>query len=78
MCVPGGWLILSIIHFADSFINHKKFFKQLKAVLAADGKILIAEPKMHVTAEAFERISDIAQSCGLQFIESPNIYFSRQ
>ena len=57
--------------------DQETFFKQLNSVLAAEGKILIAEPKMHVTAEAFERTADIALSCGLQFIESPDIYFSR-
>ena len=57
--------------------NQEHYFKQLKTVLAADRMILIAEPKMHVTAEAFERPLDIAQSCGLQFIESPPISFSR-
>ena len=57
--------------------DQEKFFNQLKKLLAVEGKILIAEPKMHVTAEAFERTSDIAKSCGLQFIESPDIYFSR-
>ena len=57
--------------------DREKFFKQLKAVLTAEGKILIAEPKMHVTTEAFERTLDIAQSCGLQCIERPDIRFSR-
>ena len=57
--------------------DQEKFFKQLKAVLAADGKILIAEPKMHVTAEAFERTLAISQSCGLQCSERPDIRFSR-
>ena len=57
--------------------DQEKFFKQLKTGLAADGNILIAEPKMHVTAEAFEKTLDIAQSCGLQCIERPDIRFSR-
>ncbi len=57
--------------------DQEKFFKQLKTGLAADGKILIAEPKMHVTAETFEKTLDIAQSCGLQCMERPDIRFSR-
>ena len=57
--------------------DQEKFFKQLKTGLAADGNILIAEPKMHVTAEAFEKTLDIAKSCGLQCIERPDIRFSR-
>ena len=57
--------------------DQKFFFKRLKSMLAAEGKILIAEPKMHVTAETFEGTLDIAQSCGLQCIERPDIRFSR-
>ena len=30
-----------------------------------------------MTSHSIERTSDIAKSCGLQFIESPDIYFSR-
>ena len=57
--------------------DQENFFKQLKTGLATDGKILVAEPKMHVTAKAFERTLDIAQSCGLQCIERPDIRVSR-
>ena len=57
--------------------DQENFFKQLKTRLAAEGKILVAEPKMHVTTEAFEKTIDIAQSCGLQCIERPGIRFSR-
>ena len=56
--------------------DQNKFFKQLKSLLTVDGKILIAEPKMHVTAEGLKRTLDIAQTCGLQCIEKPAIRFS--
>ena len=56
--------------------DQNQFFNQLKSLLAAKGKILIAEPKMHVTAEGLKRTLDIAQTCGLQCIEKPAIRFS--
>jgi len=56
--------------------DQEKFFNHLKILLGSDGKILIAEPKMHVTAEALKRTLDTAQSCGLQYIEKPDIRFS--
>jgi len=56
--------------------DQNQFFNQLKSLLAAKGKILIAEPKMHVTAEGLKRTLDIAQTCGLQCIEKPAISFS--
>lgn len=54
--------------------NH--FFQQLKALLTAGGRLLIAEPKMHVTADDLERTVEIAQSCGLQCLERPAIRLS--
>ena len=56
--------------------DQNQFFKQLTLLLAAEGKILIAEPKMHVTAQDLEKTVEIAHSCGLQCIENPDIRFS--
>ena len=54
--------------------NH--FFGQLQSILASEGKILIAEPKMHVTAEALDKTIEIAQNNGLQCCDRPEIKFS--
>jgi cyclopropane fatty-acyl-phospholipid synthase-like methyltransferase len=56
--------------------DQSKFFKQLKSLLTAEGKILVAEPKMHVTAKDLKRTLDIAQASGLQCTEKPNISLS--
>ena len=56
--------------------DQSHFFKQLKALLTANGKILIAEPKMHVSAEDLNSTVDIAQSRGLHCIAKPKISFS--
>jgi ubiquinone/menaquinone biosynthesis C-methylase UbiE len=56
--------------------DQKNFFNSLKSTLETDGKMLIAEPKMHVTAEDLKMTIDIAQSCGWRPIESPDIRFS--
>jgi ubiquinone/menaquinone biosynthesis C-methylase UbiE len=56
--------------------DQQNFFKYLKTILVPDGRILIAEPKMHVTAEDLKKTLDIAQSCGLQCIDKPDIRFS--
>ena len=56
--------------------DQNKFFNQLKSLLTAEGKILIAEPKMHVTAQDLNRTVDIAQSCGLQCTARPAIRFN--
>ena len=53
------------------------FFGQLRSLLAPEGKILIAEPKMHVTAEALDKTIEIAQNNGLQLCDKPAIRLSR-
>ena len=53
------------------------FFGKLRSLLAPEGKILIAEPKMHVTAEALDKTIEIAQNNGLQLCDKPAIRLSR-
>ena len=57
--------------------DQKAFFSELKSDLAFGGKILVAEPKMHVSAESFQKTIDIAQSTGLRPCGHPEIRFSR-
>ena len=57
--------------------DKNQFFLQLRSNLAATGKILIAEPNMHVTAQEFEKTIKIAQDSGLQYCDGPKIRFSR-
>ena len=56
--------------------NQKSFFSQLKSALATAGKILIAEPKFHVTPEQLDQSIEIAETCNLRCIGKPNIRFS--
>jgi len=53
------------------------FFQQLRSILPSKGKILIAEPKMHVTAEELDKTIEIAQDNGLRYCDAPIIRFSR-
>ncbi len=55
--------------------NH--FFQQLRSILTTKGKILVAEPKMHVTAEELDKTIEIAQDNGLRCCDRPDIRFSR-
>jgi ubiquinone/menaquinone biosynthesis C-methylase UbiE len=54
----------------------KEFFRQLRHILAPKGRILIAEPKMHVTAADFERTLQLAETAGLKCCEQPSIRLS--
>jgi len=55
----------------------EQFFRQLRSNLTAKGKILIAEPNMHVTAEELNKTIRIAQDNGLRCCDNPKIRFSR-
>jgi cyclopropane fatty-acyl-phospholipid synthase-like methyltransferase len=57
--------------------DQKNFFSQLREGLAPGGKILIAEPKFHVTADELARTIEIAETCGLRCVGKPDIRFSR-
>ena len=57
--------------------NAEAFLKEVASVLKPKGKLLIVEPKFHVSAAAFERTIDIAQQAGLRSISEPKIRFSR-
>ncbi len=56
--------------------DKKSFFSELRSNLVPGGKILIAEPKMHVFPEAFQNTLETAQSTGLRLCGQPVIRFS--
>ena len=56
--------------------NQMNFFGQLRTSLLSESKILIAEPKFHITAKELERTIEIAESCGLRCLGKPDIRFS--
>jgi ubiquinone/menaquinone biosynthesis C-methylase UbiE len=57
--------------------NAKAFLEEICSVLKPSGKLLVVEPKMHVSATAFEKTIDIARQAGLSPISEPKIRFSR-
>ena len=56
--------------------DQKNFLKKLTSMLVSGGKILIAEPKMHVTSEDLAKTVEIAQSIGFKNCDAPEIRFS--
>ena len=57
--------------------DKRHFFKQLRSILTSKGKLLIAEPKMHVTANELDKTIKIAQKNGFRYCDSPTIRLSR-
>lgn len=54
-----------------------RFFSQLSTVLKDHGKVLIAEPRMHVPAGKFQEILRHAREAGFAVSEGPLIRISR-
>jgi len=52
------------------------FLQQVHAILKTSGKLLIAEPKGHVTVAEFKKTMSIAQAIGFKPIDSPIISLS--
>ena len=55
----------------------EKFFTELKSVLKESGKILIAEPKGHVSARQFGKSLGIAEKMGFEVLDKLSVHFSR-
>lgn len=50
--------------------------KQVHSILKESGRLLLAEPKMHVTLREFKETLSLAQESGFKITGSPEIYFS--
>ena len=53
------------------------FFRQIRSCLKPNGRILIAEPKFHVSSKRFQKILASARESGLSHCETPCLRFSR-
>jgi ubiquinone/menaquinone biosynthesis C-methylase UbiE len=81
-CAPGTLGIEEKVDFILTFYmvhevrDQPDFFNQLLSNLNHGGKILIAEPKFHVSAEEFQKTLKIAQLTGFKICGQPSIRFS--
>lgn len=52
------------------------FFRQVHTILKGAGKLLVAEPKIHVSRAEFRDTVAIAEEVGFRLVEEPKISFS--
>ena len=57
--------------------NQEKFFEELTTILKPNARILIIEPKIHVSKKEFDSMNDKIKKHGFTIIGSPKIFFSR-
>jgi ubiquinone/menaquinone biosynthesis C-methylase UbiE len=53
------------------------FLKEVFSLLKCDGKVLVVEPKFHVTKNEFDNSIDTLKKIGFDIIEDPKVFFSR-
>lgn len=49
----------------------KNFFAQVKALLKLDGRLLVVEPRIHVSRKMFNHFVEITRSLGLKTVDFP-------
>jgi len=62
---------------AHEVADTRNFFLQIYRMLEPTGKLLIAEPKMHVTRARFDEMLSFAQDAGFMITAKPAIRLSR-
>ncbi|MBK9577589.1 MAG: methyltransferase domain-containing protein [Fibrobacterota bacterium] len=75
--------VVGPVDFAMAFwmvheVSHREaFLAEILGVMKDQGRFLVAEPRVHVTAANFQRTLDIARSVGFQVVAAPKVGFSR-
>jgi len=54
--------------------NQEAFFREIAQALKPHAKFLFAEPKGHVTVEAFQQSLNYAKNCGFELVEKGQAY----
>jgi ubiquinone/menaquinone biosynthesis C-methylase UbiE len=81
-CEPDNLLIAEKVDFILCFwmvhevSDPKAFFSQVQSNLNAGGRILVAEPKIHVSDDDFKQTIAIGQYAGLRISGQPDIRLS--
>jgi 2-polyprenyl-3-methyl-5-hydroxy-6-metoxy-1,4-benzoquinol methylase len=51
----------------------KRLLAEIRACLKPSGRLLVAEPRLHVSADTFQRMLEIAAETGFQALEQPPV-----
>jgi ubiquinone/menaquinone biosynthesis C-methylase UbiE len=57
--------------------DQSAFLREVFSLLKPDGKVLIVEPKFHVSKTDFSNSEEILKSIGFDIIEKPKVFYSR-
>ena len=57
--------------------DKQKLIQSIYKALKPNGRLLIAEPLLHVTKKSLEDVRGIAEAAGFRLVDRPRIFFSR-
>ena len=57
--------------------NKPRFFGEIFSLLKTGGRLLLVEPKLHVTRNSFGRTVEMCRAAGFQLLDEPAIALSR-
>lgn len=83
VCGPDRIGVVGPIDFALAFWmihevrDPEPFLREIRDALRRGGRLLIVEPRLHVTGEAFERTVGLAERLGFVVAEWPRVRLSR-
>jgi len=74
--VGGKFHFILMFWMAHEVPNLEKLMSQVSGVLNSGGKLLVAEPRFHVSKEHFAYIIETARSVGLTIVDQPSVPLS--
>lgn len=83
LCEPDSLGLRESVDFVLAFwMAHEvsgpgRFFAEIRSALRPAGRLLVAEPKVHVPDARFNRVVAAAQAAGFEIVARPRVRFSR-
>jgi len=83
VCAPDHLGLSEAVDFALAFWvvheveDQKSLLKEIRSLLEPNGRLLIVEPKGHVTGSRFAMTVELARSVGFDISDGPRVRFSR-
>ena len=75
--LTGKFDFILIFYMLHEVPDQAIFLYEIKSLLKPDGKVLIVEPKGHVSNNEFNNSMEIMKNTGFGIIEKPKVFFSR-
>jgi ubiquinone/menaquinone biosynthesis C-methylase UbiE len=69
--------LIFIFYMLHEVPDQVSFLKEVKASLKTTGRVLIVEPKFHVSQKAFNNSINMAKELGFEINPGPSVFFSR-